>query len=74
MQRLGGAVIPMRPEFSVLLFYMGGERTLERMPGLPAGEPVAPARIEYLNEVTRFFLSDREGCMLFLCTLNLRNE
>lgn len=54
-------MIPMRPEFSALRFYMGDERTLERMPGLPAGEPFAPARIEFLNEVSRFLLSDREA-------------
>lgn len=53
-------MILMRSEFNALRFFAGDERTLEQMPELPVDEPFAPARIEFLNTVSRILLSDRE--------------
>lgn len=51
----------MRLEFSALHVCLGDEDTFERMQGLSVEEPFAPARMDFLNEVSRVLLSNREA-------------
>ena len=61
MRRSGGAVIPMEGIFKRLKLEIGDEAVIGRMPGLPAGVPFEESRIDFLNQVSRELLADREA-------------
>ena len=61
MRRSGGAVILMEGIFKGLRFELGDEGIIGRMPGLPAGVPFEESRIDFLNQVSRELLADREA-------------
>ena len=61
MRRSGGAVIPMEEIFKRLKLEIGDEAVIGRMPGLPAGVPFEESRIDFLNQVSRELLADREA-------------
>lgn len=60
MQRSGGAAIPMEQMFQLIKFELGDETTVKNMPVLPAGMPFEEGRIDFLNQVSRELLRDRE--------------
>ncbi len=61
MRRSGGAVILMEGIFKGLRFELGDEGIIGRMPGLPAGVPFDEGRIDFLNQVSKELLGDREA-------------
>lgn len=61
MQRSGGAVIPMERIFKLLKFEIGDEAVVKKMPDLPVGVPFEEGRIDFLNQVSRELLADREA-------------
>ena len=61
MRRSGGAVIPMERISELLRFEVGDEAVIKKMPDLPAGMPFEEGRIDFLNQVSRELLADREA-------------
>lgn len=61
MRRSGGVAIPMRLDFEKIQICLGSQQILERMSELPAELPFAPARIEFLNQVSGMLLASREA-------------
>ena len=59
--RSGGAVIPMEGIFKRLKFEIGDEEIIEKMPGLPVGVPFDEGRIDFLNQVSKELLANREA-------------
>lgn len=61
MLRSGGAAIPMQLNSELLEFRIGDEESIKRMPELPVDVPFAQGRIDFLNEISRELLADREA-------------
>ncbi len=51
----------MRLDFEKIQICLGSQQILERMSELPAELPFAPARIEFLNQVSGMLLASREA-------------
>ena len=54
-------MILMEGIFKGLRFELGDEGIIGRMPGLPAGVPFDEGRIDFLNQVSKELLGDREA-------------
>lgn len=61
MRRSEGAVILMEQISELLRFEIGDEMVIKKMPDLPVGVPFEEGRIDFLNQVSRELLSDREA-------------
>lgn len=61
MQKSGGAVIPMQLNSELLEFQIGNEQIIEKMVHIPAGKPFDDGRIDFLNQVSRVLMADREA-------------
>lgn len=61
MRKSGGVAIPMQLNSELLQFHIGDEQIVARMPHLPVGMPFDTDRIDFLNEVSRELLLDKEA-------------
>lgn len=51
----------MEINFKMLEFHIGNVSVLKNMPDLPADQPFSAQRIDFLNQVSRELLSDKEA-------------
>lgn len=61
MRKSGGAAIHMGLESELLQFHIGDAQVVEGMPKLPAGQPFSQERINFLDEVSKRLLADKEA-------------
>ena len=61
MQKSGGAAIPMQLNSELMKFRIGNEEKIKRMPELSVDMPFAEGRIDFLNEISRELLKDKEA-------------
>ena len=61
MQKSGGAAIPMQLNSELMKFRIGNEETIKQMPELSVDMPFAEGRIDFLNEISRELLKDKEA-------------
>lgn len=61
MQKSGGVAIPMQLNSELMKFRIGNEETIKQMPELSVDMPFAEGRIDFLNEISRELLKDKEA-------------
>lgn len=61
MRRFGGAVIRMQQSFDKIKYLVGNEEILKGMEKRCTVQPFSAERIEFLNQVSRALLADREA-------------
>lgn len=59
MQRSGGAVIRMQPNFKLCQYCVGDEKVLREITGLPVAEPFSAVRMNFLDTLSKELLTDR---------------